>query len=261
MNATNDNTAYPSTPVLVIGHGECTQIFQKALANSPGLGNSKNAFDPDQDTYWKFRQTLRQPNLHPDQVRFEIWESHLKQLLCAQEQFSLIAVNPETLRQLDADTEKADEPPALIRWLSATQFPVIHLVRRNPLDCLIEQLVDESSRLNGKSHSSIDLNISAAIDRVAEIRNEMKQIRQWLTGLNRIEFYFESLFDSGGRMTVRAAKQLARVLEVEPVHFKYCRISNSNSPQPAFASHLRRTLRPALTRAGYENLFDLPKAA
>ncbi len=264
MFTSNLHSPYPTMPVFVFSLGSCNSVFRSSLCQSDCFTDLGDISAADFETVWSFGQepSRNTPKavVSTDQRRFECLDRYFRAHLKDSKPFNLIGVNYESLAQLRSESSPYDSPPELVNWLNATQFPVVHLVRKNPLDCLVDQIVSDPSRFADDTTS--DLDVTTALARVSEMQRLVIRFRHWLAPANQIEFQFESLLDVKGEISRLAVHQFCGLLGIDAGQVKTRRVAPSTGgANQAFASRLKRQLRPAFMRVGYENLFQLPKAA
>ena len=94
------------------------------------------------------------------------------------------------------------------------------------------------------------------------MKSDAARYRKWLAGGRLLEVNYESLFDSNGAISNLVVHKFSSFLGVDVDEVKTRPIERQQDQvQVETAKRVKRELRPMLTRAGYKNLYDLPKAA
>lgn len=189
-------------------------------------------------------------------------EAFLGRHLTGPQPFGYFTINYDEIRKLApvANRSNSGDYPGFIHWLAENQFPVVHLVRKNPLDCFVDQLIQESQEMSDDDIPLLDL--VSAVSTIRQMQTDVEEFRNWLVGTNRIEFYSESLFDEHDRPSQLVVHQLAKHLGIASREFfAESSLPKSNLDEMRVAAQIKSQLRPALLRAGYENLYELPRAA
>ncbi len=142
---------------------------------------------------------------------------------------------------------------AVFNWLSQQQCPVVHCVRSNALDCLASLMTS----CEVPSIPSED-----AVGLIEDLKKQVDRVRSQLRDANFLELRLEQLVSSDGKVIPRTISQICSFTGIE---FSSLNLEHFAPPETTNTRYdiakIKRALRPDLTRRGWENLFELPKAA
>lgn len=198
----------PTTPVFVIAMQRSgTNLLRKSLAQSHLFTDLNEVFDPFHDGFWNFRKVALESNpdfalpTEPNQTR--LWtEFLLTKLAITKTPFTLIDVKYNSLHSLNPIWQEPCEPPLLIRWIRRNRFPVLHIVRKNLLDCYVSNLLACKLKIWVSDDDRVSKNVRFALDSkktVAEIsrrRQELELVGTWLADTYRLDLTYESMTGS-----------------------------------------------------------------
>ena len=138
-------------------------------------------------------------------------------------------------------------------WIRKMEFPIVHFVRENVLDCVLSQLVEKEN--------PVCLDASQIAKRVHAVRKETLLAKADLPP-NSIEVQFEKLFDPNGRIRMSVVHQICGWLGIDQSLIRAeSRNHSCGNVASSSIEETKRKLRPDLMRVGMENYFSLPKAA
>ena len=255
---------YRSKPVFIISMKNDGRQIERFFANSsrwfepgsilPCLTQMVSQFEPGT------RQTRSVEESADTHAAILALEAFLGRNLNGNDRLVALPFNYDDIRQFSmlSDFSISDATiPLFVNWLVECQIPVIHLVRKNPLDCFVEDLLCGEPAVGA---DAIRLDVSFAVETIRQMQKDVEEFRNLLVPSNRIEIYTESLFDSDGYASELVLHQLAIHLGLQDKSLSF-----EGSIRPTETSTLplqiKAQLRPALIRAGYENLYQLPRAA
>lgn len=268
MNTTL-SSPFPTLPVFVICMKSDGDLMQSFFAQAGYKVDSKDLLSGLEGTVNQFRPAMRQndcaANSPESQSAILALEAYLGENLRGQAPFAWITMNYEEIRKfsLMAEFIRGNQPPLLVNWLIENQLPVIHLVRKNALDCFVEQLVKrigEDPEVVSKE-DLLKLDITSSVETIRQMQKDVEEFRNWLVPTNRIEFYSESLSVSNQQPSDLVAHQLSRHIGLENGTLGAGNRQSSIEGSERLTLQIKSQLRPALIRAGYENLYQMPRAA
>lgn len=145
------------------------------------------------------------------------------------------------------------ENTSFTEWLVDSNYPVVHFVRDNMLTCFAEQLAC-------RGVETIDADQAIASFELLEIQQE--QVRNQLQSANCLEVKLEQLLRRNEEVSSFAIQQICRFTGLEiPQSPALPDVLVESAQQRCEIDSIKRKLRPEMTRRGWENLFELPKAA
>ena len=89
------------------------------------------------------RQSTSDSNSSETQPAIFALEAHLTQKLNGEKEFACFGISYDEIRQfsfLSNLTAQRHDAPVFVQWLMQNQFPVVHLLRKNPLNCYVQEL-------------------------------------------------------------------------------------------------------------------------
>ena len=256
---------YPTVPIFVICMKNDGRQLRSFFANSRYIFDAGCILPSIEALVTPFEPAVSQtsePRSDETQPTILALEAYLGRILNGEKEFACFTISYDDIRQFSLLSNYAypeHAAPIFVDWLVQNQFPVVHLVRKNPLDCFVQELVSDQKTIEEERVSLIDL--KSAVENIRQMQSDVEQFRNWLVTTNRVEFYSEMLVDHDHRPSPLVVHQLGRHLGangsiVEPP-IPLPRIESNDM----LASQIKSQLRPALIRAGYENLYELPRAA
>ncbi len=264
MNSETNATLYPTTPVFVISSGRAAEEFRCSFCESPLFHQPSTRFETNLPSFLSHfsRVAANQSAIDGSRCepRFAALDSWFAGILTNQSRYTLISMEYDSISRMPQDGRDEDQVPLFIRWLVENRFPTIHVVGNNPLDCFVERILSET---NDAETVNPDEELAAfALQQISQMKSEGSRFREWLADGCLLEISYPALFNPMGAISRMVLLKLSHFLEVDPGQFKtgaICRRLDHGRNQAFW--RMKRQLRPVLTRAGYEKLFDLPKAA
>lgn len=146
-----------------------------------------------------------------------------------------------------------EESCKFLDWAIESRMPIVHLIRDNTLDCLIGQLAE----LTPDSSPNID----SVIVKLSQMRSDVVKMQEKLAHANVLELKYDQLRTPNGSVSRLAIHQICCLLGLDSSEYVGRSSRIVSEPNQEIVSRMKLSLRPALTRNGFGNLFDLPRAA
>ncbi len=137
----------------------------------------------------------------------------------------------------------------LLLSLGDKRVPVIHVIRDNTLDCLLEEWIEKNTA---------PPSAEKALNRIQSLRAQVEQFRNAMRGSHYLELKFDQLTQSDGTLSELVVHQVCLHLATKPRTFDRQRLQSASNLQQQI---LKRQIRPQLVRAGLGDLVSLPRAA
>lgn len=138
-------------------------------------------------------------------------------------------------------------------WLAKTQYPVVHIVRDNMLNCLAHRMAKNDVK---------EIESDRAISFVEQLAEIQTQIRMQLNAGNCLEVTVEQLLRRNEEVSTFAIQQICNFARIDASTLEMSVTATVDSELIRLeCNRIKRELRPEMTRRGWSNLFELPKAA
>lgn len=145
------------------------------------------------------------------------------------------------------------ESNSISEWIGENQFPVLHLVRKNTLDCLVDAVASRTEEF--------PFHTETVVSRISQMRNKTKSVRELLVKFNSIEVQYENLRTISGRVSEAVVRKICGWLDMAVDDFQFELDSGKRESIRDKAEEIKLKLRPELTRSGLGDLYNLPRAA
>ena len=253
---------YPTVPVFVISMKREGNCLRPWFGSGKYISDFGNLFDGEHE-FAKFQQILLQQDakyaIPNPEVQTGILTEFLQQKMDGRTPFGFIHISYDEIRQFSKNAGEADsaELPVLVDWLAQNRYPVIHILRNNALDCFIETTFANNQPADDPA---LKLNVDESVREIRQMQIDVECFRNWLVGTNRVEFFVESIVREG-RISELVVHQICKHLELDARLIDKTKTKEYSVKDDFQSCQIKSLLRPALIRAGYENLIQLPRAA
>lgn len=240
-------------PALVVSAGTAAERFCNAIEPSDTIDAHAGLLHRDNPEFQQLVRTC-ETNAMDESRLIEVLDEFFSQA----PETNMGAV---TLLPIDYDcceaTMSGYGEPAIVRWLRIRDVPVVHLVRTNALDCLIEEIAAIKEAM---TQPQLEKFVHAsAIERINQLNQQQCRMRNWLRTANQQEIGYQRAFETNGTINKLAIHQVAKLTGLPSGAFGTRSAAEPNL-EP-LASQVRNAIRPSLMRGGHSNLIRTPKAA
>jgi hypothetical protein len=106
-----------------------------------------------------------------------------------------------------------EERPFFIEYLQITNYPVIHLIRKNKLQLLTSKLLAESTGvysinddiLRPKINKPLEMDCTNLVDKITKLIEKDSEVSVLLSGVtHKFELFYEEMFDESGNFSKKA---------------------------------------------------------